>query len=287
MNNHLRRYHVYDCFCYFNEDMLLRLRFETLWECVDFFIICESRKTISGLDKALNFDIKKFEKFSSKIRYLVIDSYPFETTDPWKNERYQRNYLSKGLYDAKPSDLIMVSDVDEIPRPGVWDSYDNAKFLRADCQQMMYAYYLNNRWEDDGKPVIWFGTKITTFKNFQRYFCQSMELLRNYKATGFLRGLKRAWFKKFKVQKMSNAGWHFTWMSGVDQIIKKLESFAHQEFNKPEYKNPETIRSLIISGNDVLFPSRTYVIQDLDAQFPESLITKSTDYKNYLLNKVG
>ncbi len=287
MSEFSRPYHVYDCFCYFNEDMLLQLRLETLWDHVDFFVICESKKTISGLDKKLNFDLEKFQKYSSKIRYLIVDNYPFETSDPWRNERYQRDYLSKGLYDAKPSDLIMVSDVDEIPRPGVWDGYDNAKFLRADCQQMMYAYYLNNRWEDDGNPVIWFGTKITTFKNFQKYFCQSMELLRNYKATGFLRGLKRAWFKKFKVQKISNAGWHFTWMSGVDQIIKKLESFAHQEFNKPEYKNPETIRSLIISGKDVLFPSRTYVIQDLDAQFPESLINNSAEYKNYLLNKVG
>jgi beta-1,4-mannosyl-glycoprotein beta-1,4-N-acetylglucosaminyltransferase len=287
MSEFSRPYHVYDCFCYFNEDMLLQLRLETLWDHVDFFVICESKKTISGLDKKLNFDLEKFQKYSSKIRYLIVDNYPFETSDPWRNERYQRDYLSKGLYDAKPSDLIMVSDVDEIPRPGVWDSYDTAKFLRADCEQMMYAYYLNNRWEDGGRPVIWFGTKITTFKNFQRYFCHSMELLRNYKATGFLRGLKRAWFKKFRVQNISNAGWHFTWMAGIDQVIKKLESFAHQEYNRPEYKDPEAIHLLINSGRDILFPERVYVIQEIDSQFPNPLLTNVTRYQSYLLNKVG
>ena len=53
---------IYDCFCYFNEDLILELRFETLWDHVDYFVICESVLTISGLPKPLFFDINKFKK---------------------------------------------------------------------------------------------------------------------------------------------------------------------------------------------------------------------------------
>lgn len=267
--------------------MLLRLRLETLWNHVDYFVICESRKTISGKDKSLNFDPQKFNRYMSKIRYLVIDSYPFDTGDAWRNERYQRDYLINGVGDAGPDDLIMISDVDEIPKPAIWDQFDPNSYRRADCHQWMYAYYLNNRWENESGPVIWTGTKLTTYSHFIKYFSGSMELLRNFKSTGFLRGIKRTWFKKFLVQNLSLAGWHFTWMSGVEAIIAKLESFAHQEFNKPEFKDPDQIIHLISTGRDVLFPERRYIVQKVDQQFPQDLLVNSGIYKDYLLNKVG
>ena len=278
---------IYDCFCYFNEDMLLKIRMETLWDYVDYFVICESRKTISGKNKPLNFNPEKFHRYQSKIRYLVIDSYPFETTDAWKNERYQRDYLVNGIYDASPEDIIMISDVDEIPKPNIWDQFDPIKYKRADCQQWMYAYYLNNRWESKGEPIIWYGTKLTTYKHFASYFNSSMELLRNFKSKGLLRGMKRFWFKKFQTQHLNLAGWHFTWMAGVDAIVTKLESFAHQEFNKPEHKNKEHIIKIISSGGDVLFPDRHYVVQDLDEQFPVEILSNKDVYADYLLNRVG
>ncbi len=267
--------------------MLLTLRLDTLWNDVDFFVICESRKTISGKDKDLNFNPNKYTKYLSKIRYLVVEQYPFETSDPWRNERYQRDYLGNALYDAEPNDLIMISDVDEIPMPRVWLGYESAKYKRADCNQLMFAYFLNNRWDSNGQPVVWVGTKMTLFRHFVSYFGSSMELLRNYKATGILRGLKRAWFKNFLVQNLTTAGWHFTWMTGVEAIIKKLESFAHQEFNKPENKDPGHIRGVIESGRDILFPGRTYVIQEIDQQFPKPLILDKDRYSAYLLNKLG
>jgi beta-1,4-mannosyl-glycoprotein beta-1,4-N-acetylglucosaminyltransferase len=76
-------------------------------------------------------------------------------------------------------------------------------------------------------------------------------------------------------------------MAGVEKIIQKLESFAHQEFNKPEFKQPEKIKELISSGRDVLFPDRQYKIQDLDEQFPEYLRRNQEKFKDYLLKRVG
>ncbi len=275
---------IYDCFCYFNEDMLLELRFETLWDHVDYFVICESFLTISGQPKELFFDINRFQKYRSKIRHLIVKDYPFDTADAWRNERWQRDYLINGLYDANPDDWIMLSDVDEIPRPEVIQRYIPGLRKRGDFQQYIYAYYLNNRLQDKiEQPAMWPGTKITTYSNLVNFFDSSMEKLRGYKLTGPFRGIRRAFFKTFLIQKISNGGWHFTWMAGVDKIIKKLESFAHQEFNKPEFKNPEKIKELINSGKDVLFPENRYEIQSLTEQFPIYLVKNPEKFKDYLL----
>ncbi len=274
---------IYDCFCYFNEDLLLELRLETLWDSVDYFVICESVLTISGLPKPLFFDANKFKKYESKIRHLIVKDYPFDTTDAWRNERWQRDYLINGLYDAKPDDWIILSDVDEIPRPQALALYNPNIGKRADFQQYMYAYYLNNRWELEGSPAIWVGSKVTTFSNLMNFFGGSLEILRGFKLKGPLRGLKKAFFKTFLIQKIENGGWHFTWMAGIEKIIQKLESFAHQEFNKPEFKQPEKIKELIHSGRDVLFPDRRYKIQDLDEQFPEYLSKNSEKFHDYLI----
>jgi beta-1,4-mannosyl-glycoprotein beta-1,4-N-acetylglucosaminyltransferase len=276
---------IYDCFCYFNEAHLLELRLETLWDVVDYFVICESMLTIAGQPKPLYFKPENFVKYKDKIRHLIVESYPFDTSDAWRNERWQRDYLVKGLFDAQDDDWIIVSDVDEIPKPEAIFRYNPSLGKRGDFQQNMYAYYLNNRWEVAGCPVTWVGSKITTFKIFKNFFNGSAENLRNHKFTGMLRNIKRVYFRKFLTQKISDGGWHFTWMAGIDKIIQKLESFAHQEFNKPEYKNSEKIKELITSGKDVLFPDRLYEIQVLDMQFPEYLVKNQDRFRSYLLEK--
>jgi beta-1,4-mannosyl-glycoprotein beta-1,4-N-acetylglucosaminyltransferase len=178
----------------------------------------------------------------------------------------------------------MLSDVDEIPRPETIEQYSPSFTKKtADFQQYMYVYYLNNRWQENGQAAIWPGTQITTHANLMKFFRGSLENLRGYKWTGPLRGIKRALFKTFLIQKISNGGWHFTWMAGVEKIIQKLESFAHQEFNKPEHKDPETIKKLIESGKDLLVPDREYQIQKLDEQFPAYLINNIEKFKFLLL----
>ncbi len=273
---------IYDCFCFFNEDMLLKIRLETLWEYVDVFVIVESVYTISGKPKDLNFNIENFRKYQSKIRYLVVDHYPFDLNDPWRNERYQRNYIARGLHDAQDRDLIMVSDLDEIPRPEMIASFDGKRYLRGDFEQYYYAYYLNNRCSSNGSPLLWYGSKITTYKNFIQFF-SCAESLRNYKSSGMLRAVKRYLFKKLKVQIIQNGGWHFSWMAGIDKIIQKLESFAHQEYNKPEFKDPESIKAKIAAGFDILNPKVTCQAQVVDRQFPKYLIGHKQALKDWLL----
>ena len=112
---------VYDCFMYFDEEIILDLRLNMLNEFVDHFVIVESLFTHRGEKRKLKFDHKKFEKFKSKIIYLVNEKEPEELSiisDPKNDhsgyimnavlrENNQRNFISEGLKFADNDDFIL------------------------------------------------------------------------------------------------------------------------------------------------------------------------------------
>jgi beta-1,4-mannosyl-glycoprotein beta-1,4-N-acetylglucosaminyltransferase len=184
--------------------------------------------------------------------------------------------------------------LDEIPKPAAIQAYDRS-YKRGDLCQRYYSYYLNNYWvgEVDANEKlipnsnVWHGTKITTYEYFVDYFKGNATSVRIFKSSGFLRGLKRAWFKLFKNQVIQDGGWHFTWVFSIENIIKKIESTAHQEFNQVEHKNPERIIALIRSGRDINKPRARYQLQEIDEQFPPYLVANQARWSDYLLSKVG
>lgn len=273
---------IYDCFCYFNEDMLLKVRLETLWEKVDHFVIVESVYNSAGKPKPLNFKPEKFQQYASKIRYLVVSDYPHDINDAWQNELYQRNFFMNGLIDASPEDWILISDLDEIPHPEKIQLFNPERYKRADFQQAAYSYYLNNRCYQKGQPVLWHGSKITTYDYLVNFF-GSPERMKSYKSSGTLRSLKRYLFKKWMVQTIREGGWHFTWIASIENIILKLESFAHQEFNKPEYKDPEMIKQKIASGHEIINPLGRCIPQIVDSQFPDYIVQHQDELSTWLI----
>ena len=121
---------IYDCFIYFDEELLLDVRLNSLSKFVDKFVIVESRFSHRGEKRKPSFNIKRFKKFENKIIYILLEDNPknlFEISesDNKKNEKiiingnlrefYQRNSIMKGLASANDNDLILISDVDEIP----------------------------------------------------------------------------------------------------------------------------------------------------------------------------
>ena len=123
---------IYDCFMYFDEDMLLDIRLNILNKYVDKFVIIESKFLHSGREKKLNFNINNFSNFKNKIVYLVMDQPPkgieiIKSDDTvevsnkkildnsLKRENTQRNRLLEGVEEANDEDLIISSDLDEIP----------------------------------------------------------------------------------------------------------------------------------------------------------------------------
>ena len=115
---------IYDCFIYFDDDLVLDLRFNILDKYVDTFVVVEGKKDHQGNEKKLNFKIEKFKRFKSKIKYIIVDDFP-KSDYSWDFEHHQRNAIIRGLDNAKDNDLIIISDADEIPNP---KSISNFKF---------------------------------------------------------------------------------------------------------------------------------------------------------------
>ena len=111
---------------YFDEDHLLEIRLDTLYEHVQKFVIVEANIDHAGNFRKPLFDIKKFTKFRSKIHYILVEDLPTHNNfykknwgPSWRRENFQRNALSRGYEDCDPNDFIMISDLDEIPNPKV------------------------------------------------------------------------------------------------------------------------------------------------------------------------
>ena len=62
---------IFDCFMYFDEDLVLDLRLNLLDNQVDYFVIVESKFNHKGEKRELKFDIDRYQRFKKKILYLV------------------------------------------------------------------------------------------------------------------------------------------------------------------------------------------------------------------------
>ena len=234
---------VFDCFMYFDEDLVLDVRLNTLNKYVDFFVIVESNFTHKGDARKLKFDIKKFSKFKNKIIYLVYDQQPkdlykfYEDDDPadistkhifnaGKRENGQRNFISNGLNNASDNDIIIISDIDEIPDLSEVN-FINIKEKILMFRQQMFYYKFNLHLPN----LIWTGTKACKKKDLQ-----SPQWLRNIKDRKFPFYRIDTLFSKNKyssVKFIENGGWHFTNMKSPSAIEHKLKSYLHhREFDE-------------------------------------------------------
>lgn len=243
---------VYDCFTFFNELDLLEIRLNILNGVVDKFVLVEATKTHSNRDKPLFYweNKDRFKPFEDKIIYVRMDSYP-EYTSSWLFENLQRNMVIKGLESCKPDDIVMISDLDEIPNPSAVLRY-NRRGIHT-FEQQIFIGFLNY------KSVIynkWYGSNIMQYKDLTPESIEGHEV--KYSNT-FLSSVnegitptKIRMIRDFPVIK--KGGWHFTYMGGIKQIQYKLESFAHQEFNKDEFTSLRAIESKIKKGYDLINP---------------------------------
>ena len=238
---------IYDCFMYFDEDLLLDIRLNTLNKYVKKFVITEATYTHNGNPKKLNFDIKNFNKFKDKISYIVVDEQPQNilklSEDDTKKRRgeklilngmardyFQRENLKKGLVDSLNEDLIIISDLDEIPNLETID-FNLIKNNIVIFEQKMFYYKLNLLYEE----FKWFGSKAIKKKNFI-----SPQWLRNIKSRKYSKWRLDTLFSKKKYSNLiyvKNGGWHFTCIRNAADLEKKLLNFAHHhEFEESGLK---------------------------------------------------
>ena len=265
---------IYDCFQYFNEDHILDLRFSILNTKVDYFIISESTKTHQGNNKKLNFNINNFSKYKHKIKYIVADynqkiNFQNHVGGESQVEQHQRNSLSKGLDNANDNDLIILSDSDEIPDLTKINQI-NSKTKFTAYSQMMFMYKLNLQNLNESN---WIGSKIVLKKNIS-----SMQFLRDIK------------FKKYpfwRVDKRNlqviKGGWHFSFLQSPKNIIEKIKSYSHGEFNTSEIVNEDKIQEKIIKGLDIF--NRGFELKkiDIDNSYPEYIRKNKLRLKDWII----
>ena len=232
---------------YFDEDLLLDLRLHSLDKFVKKFVITEATYTHNGTKKKLNFDIKKFKKFENKINYIIVDNQPKNILDlsdkDTKEERgeklilngmardyFQRENLFQGIGEASSDDLILISDLDEIPNLSKLD-FNSIKNNIIIFEQKMFYYKLNLFYKD----YKWQGTKGVRRKNFI-----SPQWLRNIKGKKYPSWRIDILFSKKKYSNLlyiKDGGWHFTCLRTPEELEKKLLNFAHHyEFEESGLK---------------------------------------------------
>jgi len=267
---------IYDCLIFFNELDLLEMRMEILNPHVDYFVITESPVTFSGQPKPLYFDENKdrFKKFEHKIIHNVHRA-EYDDLDAWQRERGQRNSSADVLQQANNDDIIVTSDVDEIP------NFDNIDLSLLDkdkvlvCHQDFYYYYLNTLFQDISQPKnFWKGTRIIRWG----------ALKNNYVYIDNLRDVNSHANKTMpeKLIDVPNAGWHFSFLGGADKIRYKIESYSHQEMNTDGIKGRLDNNLLRLADPFGRPTVQIYPVPITEQTHPKYLIGNLKKYDEYI-----
>tara|TARA_B110000967_G_C18701394_1_gene468025 strand:- start:26 stop:895 length:870 start_codon:yes stop_codon:yes gene_type:complete len=272
---------------YFDEEIVLDVRLNTLDQFVDYFVIVESKFTHKGDKRDLKFNPDKFEKFKDKIIYLVYNHQPSEIEkinnedspdeiarkSLWNaiyRENGQRNYIEKGLNEANENDIILISDVDEIPNLKNIEFKNISKKIILFKQNMFY-YKFNLHLPN----LIWTGTKGCRKKDLI-----NPQWLRNIKDRKYSFFRLDTFFSKNKyrsVRRIIDGGWHFTNIKNAEAIEHKLKSYLHHgEFDL----NPLSITQI----NEII--KKKHAIYDLSVDKTKSKIGSGNKLEKFELDRL-
>ena len=227
---------IIDTTTFFEEYLMMDLRFNILDPFVDKFVVCEARFSHSGKKKEITFNKKDYPKFEDKIIHIIIDNDPVESDlskelkpsvlrlNSIKRIEAQRNYIAKALDNEDREDYIIYSDNDEIPNLKYFDFSTNKSKIIIFKQKLFY-YKFNLAYP----KIDWFGSKCCKLKDLQ-----NITWLRNIKNKkyNFLR--IDSLFSNTKYNNLNivdDGGWHFTNLKTPEELLKKyLNDEMHSEF---------------------------------------------------------
>jgi len=287
---------------FFDEEMLLELRLNTLDKFVDKFVIVESAYTHSGKEKKLIFDINKYPKFKEKIDYIIVRDLPHgieqidkddsnleitnkEIMNALRRENFQRNTIKQGLINANDNDWIIISDLDEIPDlSNINFNSINKKIIFF--KQKVFYYKLNL----ELKTLRWIGSKACKKK-----YLKSPQWLRNVKDKIYPKWRLDIIFSEKRYNSvffLENGGWHFSFVKKPEDIEKKLKSYLHHREYDLDPLGIENIKNLIKS-KAVIYDHRVdqtqykfgggQKLEKIDIKFlPEYIFSQKEKYLEWL-----
>ena len=279
---------VYDCFSFFNELDLLEIRLNVLKDVVDKFVLVEATRTHTGAEKSLYFkeNEARFSAFRDRIVHIVVDDFTLADAASsireraWAIENIQRNAVLRGLGDAKADDTILISDLDEIPDP---DAVRRVVGLSGITRFGMkaYNYFLNYRNYTSDQWLL--GTQALSYSEFCnpsiyegfRFGEYVIERVNAVPSASMVRFME-------PTRVLRNAGWHFSYMGGIEMIRKKIKSIAHTEFNTEATTSKEWIKVRIENGEDPFRRGDRYFADVVDASFPAYLRDNQERFRDML-----
>ena len=256
-----------DSFPFFNEYELVELRIRYLEEIIDVFVIVEANITHQGKKKDWNFpNVLKnnLKEFSNKIQYhqINIDPEKIKNEESWiidnvkgddahRIDNFQRNYIKTACQKFSDKDILIISDVDEIP------SKDKLKFIKScDFEKIapvVFEQYLFHIDCNFLRLESWLGSIATTMQLNNTYSPHRHRRDRN------------------KISHFNDAGWSFSSFGGPAKIKEKFEAFAHKEYNNEKFKSVDHILNCQKTGTD-LFHRNVQAKKVNKSFFPKDLL---------------
>ena len=282
---------IYDCIPFFNELDILKLRMQILSPYVDKFVLEEASVTFSGEAKEMIFagHREMFAEFADKIVYVPVEDSPMAGVTTHERDKYQKNQLIRGLAGCGPDDIIIFSDVDEIPNPKalteILTHFDRDKIYHL-AQRMFYCFL--NMEEVSGnllsitgefagvKKRQWLGTKICSFANLPQ------------EGIVYLREVSPDDPRSVRI---ADGGWHFGYMGGdgeqdvAKRIGVKVQAAAHQEYNSARYLREAVDR--LMCGEDIFGRNCRFVRVPIDESYPAYLREHQDEYDFLIAPEIG
>ena len=265
-----------DSFLFFNESELTELRIKYLDKIVDYFIVVEADITHQGKKKEWNFPKileTNLKEFSKKIQYHQVNIDPekikneeswiiddVKGDDAWRIENFQRNYIKTACQKFSDKDILIISDVDEIPSKQKLEFIKSCDFKKiAPIALEQYLFHIDCNFL---KLESWRGSIVTTMEICKAYSPHHLRRSRN------------------RISHFTESGWSFSSFGGPNKIKEKLESIAHREFNNDKFKNVDHIINCQKTGKD-LFHRKVQSKKIDKAFFPKDLLKLMEENSDY------
>jgi len=272
---------IIDGFIYFQEDDMLEIRLNVLKDVVDYFVIVEGNRTFSNLEKSFELESKletRFKDFKDKIIYIKCDMSNVgkgkdftkkKTYTPndgyWSLEYFQRNAIKEGFekLNIKDDDIILVSDIDEIPKPEVFELFRKLPKTPYKLGMFYKGLFLNRI----SNSADWYYSTISKYEHIKHLTPQQIRM-------------------NFNFPTIKNIGWHFSYCGGAEMIQKKLKSFSHSEFSTEEYTNLEHINNSLNGTQDLLDKSNNNEIRKYEEitfpEYPQWIVDNQHKYEHLI-----
>lgn len=230
---------IYDLLLINTELEILDVRMGQMASGVDYFVILESDRTFTDRAKPLHVQENwtRFQAHHSQMIRRTMDLTTGDFSGKWDREHVSRNAMYSqvipfltGQEEAHTDDVLLVSDVDEFFKPETLKIFRNCIIPDKVTTQSDLFYY-SFQWVNE---YNWMHPQATIYRGKDTVLPQD---LRGHGTDHMV---------------LRDSAWHCSYcFPTVAEIVKKITSFSHTEFDKPEFKDPVKIVERVRNGRDM------------------------------------